>query len=73
MPGLFINARDLQLIEGYTTYDGAWRRLDSIKDTLGKGKAQKITIPEYCKLVDINIEIVCKALKLQKTLQLSLL
>lgn len=73
MPGIFLNVREVQLIEGHTTYEGAWKSYDDIRERVGKDKGQKLTIPEYAETEGVPIEIICKLLKLQKCLQLSLL
>lgn len=72
MPGIFLNVREVQLIEGHATYTGAFKSYSTIRDAIGKKPGQKILIPEYCQHEGVPIELVTKLLKLQKSIQLAL-
>jgi len=50
---IFINVKDLMILTG-NSYNACWRELQIIKDSLGKGKKQKVTINEYAKYEGVS-------------------
>lgn len=55
MTGLFIHAKLIQLVTGKSSR-AAYRRIEQMKDSLGKKEHQSITIDEYCMYEGIKRE-----------------
>jgi len=62
MTGIFLKPKDIQIIEGFQTYIGAYKAYQTILSALGKDKGKKITISEYAKHHQITEDEVKKAL-----------
>ena len=73
MAGIYIEPKDLQLIEGHDSYIGAWKSYNTIRESVGKKTGQKITIPEYCEAEGVKLETIFKILQVKRNLQLCLL
>lgn len=54
--GMFLCVRDLQTIEGHTTYNGAWNSYNTIRETVGKKAGQKITFWDYSKVEGVPVD-----------------
>lgn len=68
--GLFITVKDLMCLHGSNSYEAMRRQHKAVRDALTsktKKDAGKIkpylTIQEYCKYMDLNLEEVCAYLK----------
>jgi hypothetical protein len=57
--GIFLVAKDLYHLEGYTTYQGAWDGLKTIKAALGKSM---ITVQDYATYRQVSLEEIYRAL-----------
>ena len=59
--GLFLHSKDICILEDCQRHWG-WRVLQSIKDSLGKAKHQKVSIAEYAHYRGVAVEEVKKVL-----------
>jgi hypothetical protein len=70
--GIFITVKDLMVLHGSDSYESMRRQHKAVRDALTsktKKDAGKIkpylTIKEYCRYMDLNLEEVCAHLKRQ--------
>lgn len=59
--GIFLTPNCLRVLEGHTTYQGAWYSYNAIRASLGKTIKQKITIEDYCKVEGVTPQQVLAA------------
>jgi hypothetical protein len=63
--GIFLTAKDLQLLMGIDSYSAASRIHLGIRDALGK-KNKRLTIKEYCEFEELDFEYVWTYLRIEK-------
>lgn len=62
--GIFLQPKDIQILEGYSSYDAAWSALKNIRFLLNKKENGRVTMREYAQHRQITVEEVKEALSL---------